>query len=306
MQRRKNTMKRFAIIGAAGFVAERHIRAIKETGNEVVAAMDPFDVMGRMDSYFPEAEFFTSEDELEAFFAKCQKENNPVDFVSICSPNFLHFKHIELALKNGCNVICEKPLVIQAADLDKIETLEAETGKKVYTVLQLRYHPAILQLKKEVDSNTSGSYSVNLTYITSRGKWYAKSWKGDPAKSGGVAANIGIHFFDMLSWIFGNVKKNEVRFYEPTKAAGGLTLEKASVNWFLSIDAVDLPEAAIIKGQRTWRSIAVNGTEIEFSGGFTDLHTETYRQILAGNGFGVGCARESIVLTDLIRNTLLG
>ncbi|RIJ50216.1 gfo/Idh/MocA family oxidoreductase [Maribellus luteus] len=294
-------MKRFAIIGAAGFVAERHIRAIKETGNEVVAAMDPFDVMGRMDSYFPEAEFFTSEDELEAFFAKCQKENNPVDFVSICSPNFLHFKHIELALKNGCNVICEKPLVIQAADLDKIKTLEAKTGKKVCTVLQLRYHPAILQLKKEVDSNPSDNYSVNLTYITSRGKWYAKSWKGDPAKSGGVAANIGIHFFDMLSWIFGSVKKNEVKFYEPAKASGTLTLEKASVNWFLSIDAADLPEAATIKGQRTWRSIAVNGTEIEFSGGFTDLHTETYRQILAGNGFGVECARESVELTEEIR-----
>ncbi|MCE4566660.1 Gfo/Idh/MocA family oxidoreductase [Maribellus sp. CM-23] len=291
-------MKRFAIIGAAGFVAERHIRAIKETGNEVVAAMDPFDVMGRMDSYFPEAEFFSSENELAAFIGKCKKEGNPVDFLSICSPNFLHFKHIELALKSGCNVICEKPLVIQAADLDKIKILEEETGKKVYTVLQLRYHPAILQLKKEVDSNTSGSYSVNLTYITSRGKWYVKSWKGDPVKSGGVAANIGIHFFDMLSWIFGSVKKNEVKFYEPTKASGELTLEKASVNWFLSIDAADLPDAAIINGQRTWRSITVNDTEIEFSDGFTDLHTETYRQILAGNGFGVECARESIQLVE--------
>jgi len=295
-------MKRFAIIGAAGFVAERHIRAVKETGNEVVAAMDTFDVMGRMDSYFPEAEFFTSEDELAMFLVKCQKENNPVDFVSICSPNFLHIKHIELALKNGCDVICEKPLVIQAVDLDKIKRLEDETGKKVYTVLQLRYHPAILQLKNDVDGGVSENYSVNLTYVTSRGKWYAKSWKGDSAKSGGVAANIGIHFFDMLTWIFGSVQKNEVKFYEPSKAAGELTFEKASVNWFLSIDAADLPDEAIKKGQRTWRSITVNDKEIEFSGGFTDLHTETYRQILAGNGFGVEDARESIILTDLIRN----
>ncbi len=293
-------MKRFALIGAAGFVAERHIRAIKETGNEVVAAMDPFDVMGRMDSYFPEAEFFTSEDELAAFIGKCQKEGNPLDIVSICSPNYLHFKHIELGLKNGCDVICEKPLVIQASDLDKVITLEEETGKKVYTVLQLRYHPAIMQLKNDVDSNTSECYSVNLTYITSRGKWYARSWKGDPSKSGGVMVNIGIHFFDMLSWIFGDVLKNEVKFYEPTKALGTLTLEKAKVNWFLSIDAADLPDAATIKDLRTWRSITVNDIKMEFSGGFNDLHTETYHQILAGNGFGVDDVRVSIELTENI------
>lgn len=293
-------MKRFAIIGAAGFVAERHIRAVKETGNEVVAAMDPFDVMGRMDSYFPEAEFFTSEAELVAFLVKCQKEDNPVDFVSICSPNFLHFQHIELALQNGCNVICEKPLVIQVADLDKIKKLEEETGKKVYTVLQLRYHPAIVQLKNDVDGGVSKNYSVILNYITSRGKWYAKSWKGDPAKSGGVAANIGIHFFDMLTWIFGGVQKNEVKLYEPAKAAGELTLEKATVNWFLSIDAADLQVEAIKTGRRTWRSITVNDKEIEFSGGFTDLHSETYLQILAGNGFGVEDARESIEMVQQI------
>ena len=295
--------KRFVIIGAAGFVAERHIRAIKETGNEVVAAMDPFDVMGRMDSYFPDAEFFSAEDELTAFLQQCQKEQRPVDFISICSPNYLHFKHIGLALTNGCNVICEKPLVIQASDLDKIKKLEEETGKKVYTVLQLRYHPAIIQLKNDVNSEASGSYFVNLTYITSRGKWYARSWKGDPAKSGGAATNIGIHFFDMLSWIFGSVKKNEVKFYEAAKTSGILVLERATVNWFLSIDAADLPDEAINRGQRTWRSVTINGKEIEFSDGFTDLHTETYRQILAGNGFGVEDARESIGLTELIRNT---
>lgn len=295
--------KRFVIIGAAGFVAERHIRAIKETGNEVVAAMDPFDVMGRMDSYFPDAEFFSAEDELTAFLQQCQKEQRPVDFISICSPNYLHFKHIGLALTNGCNVICEKPLVIQASDLDKIKKLEEETGKKVYTVLQLRYHPAIIQLKNDVNSEASGSYFVNLTYITSRGKWYARSWKGDPAKSGGAATNIGIHFFDMLSWIFGSVKKNEVKFYESAKTSGILILERATVNWFLSIDPADLPDEAINRGQRTWRSVTINGKEIEFSDGFTDLHTETYRQILAGNGFGVEDARESIGLTELIRNT---
>ncbi|MFV0592203.1 MAG: Gfo/Idh/MocA family oxidoreductase [Draconibacterium sp.] len=292
--------KRFAIIGAAGFVAERHIRAIKETGNKVVAAMDTFDVMGRMDSYFPETEFFTSENELTAFLQQCKKNGAPVDFVSICSPNFLHFQHIELALKNGCNVICEKPLVIRAADLDRIEKLETETCKKVYTVLQLRYHPAILQLKNDVDGGVSENYSVNLSYITARGKWYAKSWKGNPAKSGGVAANIGIHFFDMLTWIFGSVQKNEVKLFEPAKAAGKLTLEKATVNWLLSIDAADLPDEAIKKGQRTWRSITVNGKEIEFSAGFTDLHTETYHRILAGNGFGVEDARESIAIVEKI------
>jgi len=286
--------KRFAIIGAAGFVAERHIRAIKETGNVVVAALDPFDVMGRMDSYFPDAEFFTSENEFTDFLKKCKKENNPVDFVSICSPNYLHFKHIELALTNGCHVICEKPLVINVIDLDKIEILENKTGKKVYTVLQLRYHPAILNLKEEIEKSDKETFQIELTYITSRGKWYEKSWKGDPAKSGGVMANIGIHFFDMLTWVFGRVQKNEVKFYEPTKAGGELMLQKANINWFLSIDATDLPESAVKENKRTWRSIKMDSKEIEFSDGFTDLHSETYRQILAGNGFGIEDARESI------------
>ncbi|HPE58568.1 MAG TPA: Gfo/Idh/MocA family oxidoreductase [Bacteroidales bacterium] len=294
-------MKQFAVIGAAGFVAERHIRAIKETGNMVVAAMDPFDVMGRMDSYFPEAEFFTSEDELAAFLQKCKEENNPVDYVSICSPNHLHIKHIELALTNGCNVICEKPLVIDTTDLDKIKKLEEATDRKVYTVLQLRYHPAILKLKEEIETSGKEFFDVELTYITSRGKWYRKSWKGDPEKSGGIAANIGIHFFDMLTWIFGKVIKNETNHSGPQKAAGKLILEKATVNWFLSINASDLPELAVKENKRTWRSIRVDGKEIEFSDGFTDLHTETYRQILTGFGFGVEDARESIRLTERIR-----
>lgn len=296
-------MKRFAIIGAAGFVAERHIRAIKETGNVVVAAMDPFDVMGRMDSYFPDAEFFTSEKELADFLKNCKKENAPVDFVSICSPNYLHFEHVKLALLNGCHVICEKPLVINAGDLDKIKVLENETGKKVYTVLQLRYHPAILKLKEEVEKSGKESFQIELTYITSRGKWYEKSWKGDPEKSGGVAANIGIHFFDMLIWIFGRVIQSEIKLFETKGAAGKLFLEKATVNWFLSIDAGDLPEVAVKESKRTWRSITVDGSEIEFSEGFTNLHTATYHQILAGNGFGVEEARESIEFISKIEHS---
>lgn len=294
-------MKRFALIGAAGYIAERHIKAIKETGNELVCAFDCFDVMGRMDSYFPEAEFFTSEKELVAFLKTAKESGNPVDIVSICSPNYMHFAHIELALKNGCDVICEKPLVINANDLDKIAVIEAETGKKLQTVLQLRYHPAILKLKDEVEQSAAKKFEIDLTYITSRGKWYQKSWKGDVAKSGGIATNIGIHFFDMLTWIFGGVKENIVHNYTNDKVSGTLQLEKARVNWFLSIDAKDLPTAATDNGMRTYRSITVNGNEVEFSGGFTDLHTVTYQNILAGNGFGVSDARGSIELTAKIR-----
>jgi UDP-N-acetyl-2-amino-2-deoxyglucuronate dehydrogenase len=294
-------MKRFALIGAAGFVAERHIRAIKETGNELVCAMDTFDVMGRMDSYFPEAEFFTSEEELVNFLQQAKEKGEPVDYISICSPNYLHIKHIELALNNGCNVICEKPLVITVADLEKIKTWEAEAGKRLYTVLQLRYHPAILNLKKEIEQSDKHFFDIELNYITSRGKWYFKSWKGDEQKSGGIATNIGIHFFDMLTWIFGEVQQNNVSLYEATKASGILILEKAKVRWFLSLDVSDLPQVAVNGGKRTFRSIKVDGKEIEFSNGFTDLHTESYRQVLAGNGFGIEDAGGSIELTDQIR-----
>ncbi len=294
-------MKRFVLIGAAGYIAERHIRAIKETGNTLVCAMDCFDVMGRIDSYFPEAEFVMSETELIDFLTKAREAGEPVDIVSICSPNYLHFSHIRLALKNGCDVICEKPLVVNAEDLDKIDKLEAETGRKLSTVLQLRYHPAILELKKKIDEGEDKIYDVDLRYITSRGKWYQKSWKGDVNKSGGIATNIGIHFFDMLTWIFGNVKENSVEAYEADKAAGYLQLEKARVRWFLSLDSNDLPAYSTDRGIRTYRSITVDGHEVEFSGGFTDLHTVTYRNILNGNGFGIADARASIELTDYIR-----
>lgn len=295
------TMKRFALIGAAGFVAERHIRAIKETGNELVCAMDTFDVMGRMDSYFPEAEFFTSEKELEGFLRHTKEKGEPVDYISICSPNYLHIKHIELALKNGCDVICEKPLVIYSEDLDKIKEWEAESGRKVNTVLQLRYHSTILKLKKEIEQSGKTLFNIDLKYITSRGKWYFKSWKGDIAKSGGIVTNIGIHFFDMLTWIFGSVQQNQVLQYEAKKASGKLILEKAKVNWFLSLDSNDLPEVATNASKRTYRSIKIDNKEIEFSEGFTDLHTVAYQQILAGNGFGVEDARESIGLTEQVQ-----
>jgi UDP-N-acetyl-2-amino-2-deoxyglucuronate dehydrogenase len=296
-------MKRFVLIGAAGYIAERHLRAIKETGNEVVCAMDCFDVMGRMDSYFPEAEFVKNEEALVKFLQESKDAGTPVDIVSICSPNYLHFSHIELALKNGCDVICEKPLVVNAEDLDQIVALEVETGRKLYTILQLRYHPAIIKLKEKIDQSAQGNFDVDLTYITSRGKWYQKSWKGDVEKSGGIATNIGIHFFDMLAWIFGEVKENEVLKFEASKASGKLILEKARVNWFLSLDDNDLPANAVGAGKRVYRSIKIDGTEIEFSEGFTDLHTLTYQNILSGNGFGVEDARASIVLTNLIRKS---
>ncbi len=296
------TMKRFALIGAAGFVAERHIRAIKETGNELVCAMDIFDVMGRMDSYFPEAEFFISEKELVQYLQQSKAKGEQVDYISICSPNYLHIKHIELALKNGCDVICEKPLVIDSKDLEKIKEWEADSGKKVNAILQLRHHPAILRLKKDIEQSGKDFFDIDLKYITSRGKWYFKSWKGDVDKSGGIATNIGIHFFDMLIWIFGEVQKNNVSVYEATTASGELVLEKAKVNWFLSLDAYDLPEVATKAGKRTYRSIKVDGKEVEFSEGFTDLHTVTYQEILTGNGFGVEDARGSLDLIALIRS----
>ena len=296
-------MKRFALIGAAGYIADRHMKAIKDTGNQLVCATDKFDVMGRIDSYFPDAEFFLEIENLDKYMDDLRREGKPIDMVSICTPNYMHPSHIRFALRNGADAICEKPLVIFPRDMHIIKDIEAETGKRVFTVLQLRYHKTILDLKKKIEDTGSDMFDVDLSYITTRGSWYQKSWKGDIEKSGGVATNIGIHFFDMITWIFGNVKENIVHSYTPTKAAGFLQLEKARVRWFLSVDAEDLPKEAVEKGKRTYRSITVNGEEVEFSEGFTDLHTETYRQILAGNGFGIDDARESIELTDYVRNT---
>ncbi len=296
-------MKRFALVGAAGYVAERHMKAIKETGNELICASDHFDVMGRMDSYFPEADFFLEHENLDKYMDDLRREGNPIDYVSICTPNYMHPSHIRFALRNGANAICEKPLVIFPQDMHIITDIEAETGKKVNTVLQLRYHPAILSLKSEIEAAGDKMHEIDLSYITTRGKWYLQSWKGDVNKSGGVATNIGIHFFDMITWIFGDVKENIVHLYNPDKAAGFLQLEKARVRWFLSLDYHDLPQYATERGMRTFRSITVDRKEIEFSGGFTDLHTVTYQNILNGNGFGIEDARESIELTDFVRNS---
>lgn len=290
-------MKKFALIGAAGYIAERHLRAIKETDNNLLVATDTFDVMGRMDSYFPMSDFFL---DYEKFLAFCKQSK--IDYTSICSPNYLHAKNILDAFENESHAICEKPLVLYPHEVEAIEKKEAATGKKVYNILQLRLHDTIVELKRKIEKNPDKIYDVDLTYITSRGKWYYKSWKGDIKKSGGVATNIGIHFFDMLTWIFGAVKENNVHLYEANKAAGYLELEKARVRWYLSLDYDDIPEAAKLKGMRTYRSIKVEGDEIEFSGGFTDLHTKTYQDILDGNGYGISDAKPCILLSHEIRN----
>ncbi|SMP13973.1 UDP-N-acetyl-2-amino-2-deoxyglucuronate dehydrogenase [Desulfurobacterium pacificum] len=299
-------MKRFALIGAAGYVAPRHMKAIKETGNLLVAAMDRCDSVGIIDTYFPDAAFFTEFERFDRHIDKLRRKGEGIDYVSICSPNYLHDAHIRFALRNDADAICEKPLVLNPWNLDALKEIEEETGRKVYNILQLRVHPAIVSLKKRVEEESKEKqekYKIDLTYITSRGKWYFISWKGNINKSGGVATNIGIHFFDMLMWIFGEVKHYEVHYSEPLKKmAGYIELEKAEVRWFLSVDSKDLPEVAVKKGKRTYRSITVDGNEVEFSGGFTDLHTVVYQEILNGKGFGIEDARPSIELVYRLRN----
>lgn len=299
-------MKNFALIGAAGFIAERHMKAIRDTGNNLRVACDKFDVMGRIDSYFPDAEFFT---DFESFHQYIQFQNDlgvssKIEYCSICTPNNLHYQHIEFALRNGMKVICEKPLVIYPHEADRLEMLEKETGLSIHTILQLRLHPVIIALRQEYLSMPKDQLAeVDLTYITSRGKWYYKSWKGDASKSGGVTTNIGIHFFDMLSWIFGKVKESIVHNYELHKASGILQLERARVRWFLSLDYDDLPAEIKAKGSRTYRLMNIDNKEIEFSDGFTNLHTLMYKEILEKGGFGIDEIRPSIQLTDEIRNS---
>ncbi len=292
-------MKKFALMGAAGFVAERHLRAIKETGGSLVVTSDPFDVMGRIDSYFPFAEFFKNTDKFWNFV----KNNEELDYASICTPNYLHAEQIEKALKSNLNVICEKPLVLYPSDVEQLRRTEKETGKQIFSILQLRLHPAIKALKNKIENDLSDHiYDIDLSYITSRGKWYDKSWKSDVKKSGGVATNIGIHFFDMLIWIFGDVQKNVIHMSRHNKASGFLQLEKANVRWFLSLDYDDIPAQSKAKGARTHRSVTINEKEIEFSEGFTNLHTKSYENILSGNGFDIDEAEKSIFLTHEIRN----
>lgn len=295
-------MKTFGIIGVAGYIAVRHLKAVKDTGNEVVAALDKFDSVGVMDSYFPEADFFTEFERFDRHVDKLKRNNTPLDYVSICSPNYLHDSHIRFALRQGAHAICEKPLVLNPWNVDSLMGLEQESGRRIYNILQLRYHPAILELKRKVEAQPDKIHDIDLTYITSRGKWYHFSWKGDELKSGGIATNIGIHFFDMLTWIFGSVEQNITHKITATDAAGVLVLKKARVRWFLSVDYNHIPESVKSKGQRTYRSITVDGEEVEFSGGFTDLHTKSYEEILAGNGYGPSDAQTSIKIVHDIRN----
>lgn len=294
---------KFALVGAAGFVAPRHLRAIKDTGNELVAAMDRFDSVGILDSYFPEADFFTEFERFDRHLEKIKRNKTPLDYLTVCTPNYLHDAHIRFGLRHGLDVICEKPLVLNPWNLESLMENEKETGRKINTILQLRLHPSIVALKKRVEESPADqTFDFDLTYLTSRGKWYYTGWKGEESKSGGIATNIGVHFFDMLGWIFGDLKKNTVHVYSHDRASGFLEFERARVRWFLSINADLLPEKIKKQGLRTYRSIQLNGEEIEFSGGFTDLHTDSYRGILAGKGFGLQEVLPSIQLVHDIRH----
>lgn len=296
-------MKKFALIGAAGFIAPRHLKAIKETGNQLVAAMDKFDSVGIIDSYFPQAAFFTEFERFDRHLDKLRRGNDKVDYVSICSPNYLHDAHIRFALRQQADAICEKPLVLNPWNVDALSEIESETGKKIHTILQLRLHPEIKKLRDKVLAAPADvTFDIDLTYITSRGRWYQHSWKGDESKSGGIATNIGIHFFDMLLWIFGEAKEVRVQKYASDHASGDLLLDRARVRWFLSINEDHLPENVKKNGLRTFRSLRMNGDEVEFSEGFTDLHTISYKEILEGRGFGLRDAKPSVELVQQIRN----
>jgi UDP-N-acetyl-2-amino-2-deoxyglucuronate dehydrogenase len=299
-------MADFALIGAAGFVAARHMRAIAATGHRLVAALDPNDSVGVIDQHFPDAHFFVEFERFDRHVDKLRRAGNPVRYVSVCSPNYLHDSHIRFGLRNGADVICEKPLVLNPWNVDALSELEQETGKRVYNVLQLRLHPAIRELRAKFQARLLTQpdlkVDVDLAYITSRGRWYHVSWKGDESKSGGIATNIGVHFFDMLQWVFGKVQDHHLHVKDPNVAAGYLELEHARVRWFLSIDERTLPAEVREKGQRTYRSIRVDGEELEFSEGFTDLHTETYRDILNGGGYGLSDARPAVQLVHDIRH----
>jgi UDP-N-acetyl-2-amino-2-deoxyglucuronate dehydrogenase len=299
--------KNFALIGAAGYIAPRHMKAIKETGNDLVAALDPYDGIGIMDSNFPNASFFTEFERFDRFVDKWHRDSGKrIDFVSICSPNYLHDSHIRFALRNGADAISEKPLVLNPWNIDQLKVLENETGQKVNNILQLRLHPSIIALKEkvalELKKNPNKVYDIDLTYLTSRGKWYFVSWKGDESKSGGIASNIGVHFYDMLCWIFGEVQENIVHLKKADANAGSLKLKNANVRWFLSVNINYIPEEIKSRGLTTYRSITVDNEEIEFSGGFADLHTRSYEEILKGNGFGLDEAYGSINTVSTIRN----
>ena len=298
-------MKKFALMGVAGFVAPRHIQAIKETNNELVAAFDPNDSVGIIDSYFPKTHFFTEFERFDRHLEKLRLEKEePVDFVSICTPNYLHDAHIRFALRNNADAICEKPLVLNPWNAEKLMSMEQQSSNKINTILQLRLHPSIVKLKEIIANQPNEKiHDIDLTYITSRGNWYYASWKGSLEKSGGICSNIGIHFFDMLIWIFGDVIKNTVHLMEHDRASGVLQLKNANIRWFLSINEHVLPDLVKKNGQRTFREITIDGEKFEFSKGFTDLHTLSYKNILSGNGFGVSETLKSLELAYNLRHT---
>ena len=296
-------MKNFALIGAAGFIAPRHLRAIRDTGNTLEASLDIFDSVGIMDSYFPDAAFFTEFERFDRHIEKIRRKGSKLDFVSVCTPNYLHDSHIRFGLRQEADVICEKPLVLNPWNLDALKEIENETGKKVFTILQLRLHESIIALKKKIEVAPKDKiYDFDLTYQTSRGNWYYSSWKGMNEKSGGIATNIGVHFFDMLGWIFGEVKKNIVHQHTHDRATGYLEFERARVRWFLSINYDTIPEFVKNTGKRTFRSMEIDAEQIEFSDGFTELHTLSYRDILNGNGFGIDESRQAIEIVHDIRS----
>ena len=296
-------MKDFALIGAAGYIASRHLKAIKNTGNNLAAAMDPFDSVGIIDSYFPNADFFVEFERFDRHIDKLKRKEKPIHYVSVCSPNYLHDSHIRFGLRNNADVICEKPIVLNPWNIEALMEIEKESNKHIFSILQLRLHPAIIALREMVMNGPKDKvHDVDLTYLTSRGHWYYTSWKGDISKSGGIATNIGVHFYDMLTWVFGGVKQNIVHIHTHDRASGYLELEKARVRWFLSINEETIPEEIRALGKRTFRSIQIQGRELEFSDGFTDLHTKSYEGILSGEGFRIGETKKAIEIVHDIRH----
>jgi UDP-N-acetyl-2-amino-2-deoxyglucuronate dehydrogenase len=296
-------MKNFAVTGVAGYIAPRHLKAIRDTGNRIVSALDPSDSVGMLDQYSLDIRFFTEFERFDRHIEKLRRngEEKRVHYVSVCSPNYLHDAHCRLALRVGADVICEKPLVINPWNLDALQELESETGGRVFTVLQLRLHDQLVKLREALMSANSSHHDVTLTYVTGRGAWYDVSWKGVPEKSGGIATNIGIHFFDLLLWLFGSAGDVRVHLSSDRRMAGYVELENARVRWFLSVDVADLPPEAVLQQRTTYRSITIDGQEFEFTDGFTDLHTRVYENVLAGNGFGIDVVRPAIELVHRIR-----
>ncbi len=296
-------MKNFALIGAAGYIAPRHLKAIKDTGNNLIAALDPFDSVGIMDSYFPNADFFTEFERFDRHIEKIKRNGTELDYVSICTPNYLHDSHMRFGLNQGADVICEKPIVLNPWNLEALQDKEKETGKTIYNILQLRLHQSVIDLKNKIKNGPKDKiYDIDLAYLTSRGHWYYTSWKGDVKKSGGIATNIGVHFFDMLGWIFGKIKSNIVHIHTHDRAAGYLEFDRARVRYFLSINYNTIPEEVRAKGLRTYRAITIGDDTFEFSGGFTELHTKSYEHILGGKGFGLEDSKQAIDIVHNIRH----